>query len=364
MTGDHGNRFSLADSKDVPQFAPNFTVYVLPPDVVCLYSEDRKFFLHGELFCALASADRRRRKELSRARSRAGAGFSIRGQIHEALKRLIDRRYVVPASRCFRRRGGRLLGEPRPAAGDRREKSPESVACAFNRSTCRAQPSSSAALRGLGVRIVKRSADLTVTLVSDYLEERLGELNRQHLSDRTPWMLVAALRHFSPGGAGVQPGQERLLDLSCRSHETEPGGQGAPRPRAGPLRRRFAAGPAHARTEWHPACGRSRSRKRSPPTFARDLRDHIISLDLLGSTIVKHYVARRPQCPSCGRKKLRDPRRAPVPVELGAGGKLRHDQRRVPDRFAEGHGCTFPQAREPAHRRGLAPRTDRSRPAA
>ena len=56
--------------------------------------------------------------------------------------------------------------------------------------------------------------------------------------------------------------------------------------------------------------------------FRTELSDHIISLDLLGSTIVKHYVAARPQCPSCGRKKLRDPRRAPVPVELGAGGKV------------------------------------------
>jgi oxazoline/thiazoline synthase len=56
MTGDHGNGFTQHDSKDVPQFAPNFTVYVLPPDVVCLYSEHRKFFLHGELYCALASA--------------------------------------------------------------------------------------------------------------------------------------------------------------------------------------------------------------------------------------------------------------------------------------------------------------------
>ena len=53
-----------------------------------------------------------------------------------------------------------------------------------------------------------------------------------------------------------------------------------------------------------------------------ELSDHIISLDLLGATIAKHYVAPRPQCPSCGRKKLRDPRRAPVPIELGAGGKL------------------------------------------
>jgi ribosomal protein S12 methylthiotransferase accessory factor len=56
--------------------------------------------------------------------------------------------------------------------------------------------------------------------------------------------------------------------------------------------------------------------------FRTELRDHIVSLDLLGSTTVKHYVAQRPQCPSCGRKKVRDPRRAPVPLQLSAGGKL------------------------------------------
>src|SRR5271169_7013631 len=85
---------TLLNSKDVPQFAPNFSVYVLPPDVVCLYSEDRKFFLHGELYFALATA--------------IGAGKSVgdivRGlgkkfppdKIHEALKRLVDRRYIGP----------------------------------------------------------------------------------------------------------------------------------------------------------------------------------------------------------------------------------------------------------------------------
>src|SRR5437868_10329899 len=96
MTGD---RIKLARdiSKDVPQFAPNFSVYVLPPDVVCLYSEDRKFFLHGELYCALATA--------------IGVGKSVgeivRGlgkefppdKIHEALKRLVDRRYIGPKRR-------------------------------------------------------------------------------------------------------------------------------------------------------------------------------------------------------------------------------------------------------------------------
>ena len=35
-------------------FAPNFSVYVLLPDAVCLYSEDRKIFLRGEVYCALA----------------------------------------------------------------------------------------------------------------------------------------------------------------------------------------------------------------------------------------------------------------------------------------------------------------------
>jgi len=56
--------------------------------------------------------------------------------------------------------------------------------------------------------------------------------------------------------------------------------------------------------------------------FRTDLRDHIISLDLLGSTVVRHYVAARPQCPACGRKKLRDPKRAIVALDLGTGGKL------------------------------------------
>src|SRR4051794_12693189 len=56
MTGDRRISLKRQASEEVPQFAPNFTVYVLPPDVVCLYSEDRKFFLHGELYCALASA--------------------------------------------------------------------------------------------------------------------------------------------------------------------------------------------------------------------------------------------------------------------------------------------------------------------
>src|SRR5271169_4314317 len=56
MTGNRKTRSPPRAGKDIAQFAPNFTVYVLPPDAVCLYSEDRKFFLRGELYCALAEA--------------------------------------------------------------------------------------------------------------------------------------------------------------------------------------------------------------------------------------------------------------------------------------------------------------------
>src|SRR5262245_1479333 len=95
MTGEIG--ITQYETEDVPQFSPNFTVYVLPPDVVCLYSEHRKFLLHGELYCALASA--------------IGAGTSVRelvrkleqdfpsDKIQEALKRLADRQFVVATPR-------------------------------------------------------------------------------------------------------------------------------------------------------------------------------------------------------------------------------------------------------------------------
>src|SRR5437868_13267298 len=95
MTGKTTNRRKA--NKDVPQFAPNFTVYVLPSNVVCLYSEDRKFFLHGALYSALASAigeKGRSFRDLVRDLARDFPPDAIR----EALKRLVDRRYVVSGS--------------------------------------------------------------------------------------------------------------------------------------------------------------------------------------------------------------------------------------------------------------------------
>src|SRR6202040_2893441 len=99
MTSDRRGPIAPHGSNDVPRFAPHFSVYVLPPDAVCLFSEDRKFFLHGELYCALASAIGEGRKSF-RELVRALEGNFPSDKIHEALKRLVDRRFIIAKPRA------------------------------------------------------------------------------------------------------------------------------------------------------------------------------------------------------------------------------------------------------------------------
>src|SRR5438094_691673 len=221
MTGDHRDRISQHDSKNVPRFAPNFTVYVLPSKVVCLYSEDRKFFLHGELYCALASAIGEGRKSF-RELVRALEGNFPSDKIHEALKRLVDRRFIIAKPRAS--------ADTVAAYWASLGLSPEIAE--KNLQKCRVRIQSidvqgaaelGAALRKLGVRVVNRAPDLTVALVSDYLERRLGELNRQHLSDRTPWVLVQPSGIFPLVGPVFSPGKSAcwtcLFDRMIRNRE-------------------------------------------------------------------------------------------------------------------------------------------------
>jgi oxazoline/thiazoline synthase len=334
MTGDHGTSFpphdallhdsplhdsSLRDSKDVPQFAPNFTVYVLPPDAVCLYSEDRKFFLHGELYCALASAIGEGGRSFRQLVRELGRDFPS-DKIHEALKRLLDRRYILaetPSSAGAAAAYWASLGLPLETAET-------------NLRNCRVRIQSvdvegatelGAALAALGVRVVKRSPDLTVTLVSDYLEGRMAALNRKHLADQTPWLPVQPSGIFPLVGPLFSPRNTAcwtcLFDRMIRNREVKG------------LLDRVPARPVAVSPLARNTFGQSAIQlaaveiaKAIATDFRTDLRDHIISLDLLGSTIAKHYVAARPQCPSCGREELRDPGRRPAPVELAAGAKL------------------------------------------
>ena len=236
------------------------------------------------------------------------------------MKRLIERRYLVAASSIADRTVAGYwtsLGLPLETA----EK---------NLGNCRVRIQSidvagaaelGDALKGLGVRVVKSSADLTVTLVNDYLERRLAELNRQHVSDKTDWLLVQPSGVFPLVGPAFKPGDgpcwNCLFDRMIRNREIKGFlDRGAARPVAvSPLARNIFGQSAIQFAAVETA-------KAIASGFRTDLRDHIVSFDLLGSTVARHYVAARPQCPTCGQKKLQNPRRAPQPIVLGDGAKL------------------------------------------
>jgi bacteriocin biosynthesis cyclodehydratase domain-containing protein len=319
MKADRGSNSGQRESKHVPRFAPNFSVHVLPPETVCLYSEDRKFFLHGELYCALASAIGEGGKSFRQLFRGLEAKYPT-DKIQEAFKRLLDRGFLLANA---------------PAAPD--------IAAAYwaslgllpqtaqqNLKDCRVRVQSlnvegaaelEHALSRLGVRLAKRSADVTVTLVGDYLEGQLAEFNRQHLSEKSCWLLVQPSGIFPLVGPVFRPRKSAcwtcLADRMTRNREVRDLLDRA-------SVRRVAASPLAKRTvgQTGSELAAVEIAKAIASDFRTDLNDHIISLDLLGSTIARHYVPRRPQCPSCGRKELRDPSRVPAPVELAPGSKL------------------------------------------
>jgi oxazoline/thiazoline synthase len=319
MKGGRKSRAARQTGKDVVQFAPNFTAYVLPPDAVCLYSEDRKFFLHGELYCALASAIGKNGRSLRELAGELAQDFPS-DKINEAINRLIERRYVVPASRAPASAVAGYwasLGLP-PGIAEQ------------NLANCRVRIQSidvqgaaelGAALSALGVRVVKSSPDLTITLVNDYLEPRLAELNLQRVSDKTPWLLVQPSGAFPLVGPVFSPGESAcwtcLFDRMIRNREVKGFLDRGPA-------RAVAISPLARNTFGQSAIqfAAVEIAKAIATGFRTDLHDHIVSLDLLGSTIARHYVAARPQCPTCGSRKLLNPRRAPQPIELGEGEKL------------------------------------------
>ena len=306
-------------ARDILQFAPNFTVYVLSPEIVCLYSEDRKFFLHGELYGAIATAIGKSGKSVQALLRELSRQFPA-DKIDEAINRLIERCYVVQSSGASTGAVAAYwasLGLP-PSEAEK------------NLGACRVRIESfdvegarqlASALRGLGVAVVDRSPNLTITLVNDYLERRLAELNRQRMADGTRWLLVQPSGVFPLVGPLFRPGESAcwtcLFDRMVRNREIRGFLERGPmRPIAvSPLvRKSLGQGAIHfAAIEIAKAIASA---------FRTDLGDHIASFDLTGATIVKHYVARRPQCPTCGNRKLQDPRRAPEPIEVHAGTKL------------------------------------------
>src|SRR5216683_2544002 len=305
--------------KDALQFAPNFTAYVLPPDVVCLYSEDRKFFLHGELYCTLASEIAKGGKSAKDLVCDLKKQFPS-DKIEEALKRLIERRYVTAATSDSTGAVAGYwasLGLPPDIA----EKNLGNCKVRVEAIDVKGASELGAALSELGVRVVKNSADLTITLVNDYLERQLAELNHKRVADKTPWLLVQPSGVFPLVGPVFKPGESAcwtcLFDRMIRNREVKGFlDRGSARPVAiSPLVRNTLGQGAIQFAAMEIA-------KAIASGFRTDLSNHVASFDLMGATIAKHYVAHRPQCPTCGSKKLQNPSRAPQPIELAEGNKL------------------------------------------
>jgi ribosomal protein S12 methylthiotransferase accessory factor len=319
MTAKRRTGSTRKPKQDIPQFAPNFTVYVLPPDVVCLYSEDRKFFLHGELYCALANAIGKGGKSFAQLAGELERSYPA-DQIEQALRRLMERGYIVPASAASRDATAGYwasLGLPPGVADDNLRQCRVSIQ-AFD---VEGAKELGAALTALGVHVVKRSADLTVALVNDYFEPRLDKINRQHVSEKAPWLLVQPSGAFPLVGPVFRPGDGPcwtcLFDRMIRNREIK-----------GFLDRGSARAVAVSRLARN-TLGQSAIQlaaveiaKAIATGFRTDLNDHVVSLDMLGSAIARHYVPARPQCPVCGSRKLRDPKRPPQPVHIGLGARL------------------------------------------
>src|SRR5215469_12277704 len=175
-------------AKEIVQFAPNFTAYVLPPATICLYSEHRKFFLHGELYVAIAEAIGKNGKDTQALIGELSRKYPV-DQIQEGLKRLYERRYVTIASPVTTGTVAGFwasIGLPPDAA----ENALANCSVRVDAIDVKGAKELTAALTNLGVRVVTRSPDLTITLVNDYLERDLAELNRKHVQDKTPWLLV------------------------------------------------------------------------------------------------------------------------------------------------------------------------------
>ncbi len=306
--------------KDILRFAPNFTAYALPPDTVCLYSEDRKFFLHGELYCALAAAIGRNGKALPEIIRQLSKRFPT-DKIEEAIRRLLERRYAVT---------GVTHAFPAAVAGYWASLGLPPEVAEQNLRACPVRVESmdvngarqlAAALSKLGAQITTRSPKLTITLVNDYLDRRLAEMNRQRVADKTPWLLVQPSGVFPLVGPVFRPGESAcwtcLFDRMIRNREIKGFlDRGPARPVAvSPL-----VNEPVGQTSIHFAA--VEITKAIATGFRTDLHDHIASFDLTGAVIAKHYVARRPQCPTCGSKKLQNPRRAAAPIELAEGKRL------------------------------------------
>ncbi len=176
-------------------------------------------------------------------------------------------------------------------------------------------------MRGFGVHLVQHAPDLIVVLVNDYLDERLADFNKKRLSDRKRWLLVQLPGTTPLVGPVFSP--RRGACWTCLAERLAGNRQ------VKAFLDRAGAHPVVTSPIATAMLGQGAVQlaaveiaKAIATDFGTDLRDHIVSLDLLASMIARHHVAARRQCAACGQMKRRNPNREPARVELRGGKKL------------------------------------------
>ena len=172
-------------------------------------------------------------------------------------------------------------------------------------------------LDAIGVAVIGGSPALSVIFCADYLEERLGALNRRHIASGTPWMLVRprGIRPlfgpvFRPAEGGpcwaclayrLRGHQEVHTYLRNRGGEDAAFLPGA----AEPVVLDAIAGLVAAEIAKWLVLGADAA-----------LHERAISLDIARLESEHHLAMRRPQCPACGDEALCRADRPALPVRL------------------------------------------------
>lgn len=292
-------------------FSPNLDVRVLDERRVLLVSEDRSFSLTGKLYVMLAGLldGTRTTAELATALRNEGAPPE---RIDAAISTMLKKKYAAPVAEGVSAGHAAFWTELEldPAAADARLRATR-VAVAGEGS---AAATLSAALADVGFSVVgEADAGLTVVLVDDYLERRLGDLDGRMRAAGRRWMpmkpagriawtgpifrgdgpcwacMTKRLAENRPGELSVGGG-----DVRARVPRAVLGGTGALALNLGALElARVMAGAADAALAG----------------------DRILTLDLKSLEFTRHVVHRQPSCPVCGAPPAPGGAAAPITLQ-------------------------------------------------
>jgi len=308
---------------------------VLPPEPSCAsIPRTENSFLHGEALFARSRPRSEQAERVQRTHPHAlERNFPI-DKIEEAIKRLTNaamssRPHALPSARW------RLLGEPRPAPGSRRQISKDPCFDSSDRRQRRKRIGAALASLVRGSSSVRRP--------DGHAGERLSRTTAGRTEPRTRVRTrrlgcCPTLRRLSAGGPVFIPGETAcwtcLFDRMYTHREVKGFLD------RGPARRRRGSPLAATRlANRHPAC-RVEIAKAIATGFRTDLREHIVSFDRWVRPSRKHYVGpARNVRPAAARAA------GPAP-SAGADRAWRRrqaddDQRRLPDRYSRATVARF-----------------------